>query len=251
MKTLSALALSACLSALSAQAQPVDVELSVLPGHATAQGTRMTALRVKLPAGWKTYWRAPGDAGIPPLLSLEGTADAQLHWPTPIVFHQNGMRSVGYSENLVLPIEVPAGTDHLTGSLDIGVCLDICVPISLRFDAPLGPAGAPTPAIIAALLDQPQPGGHATCRLTQADDGLILTATLHLPPTGTQEAVVIETADPQVWVSEPQVMRAGDSLTATARLVRDGQAFALDRSKLRFTVLGSDRAVDVTGCTAG
>ncbi|MEG4641374.1 protein-disulfide reductase DsbD domain-containing protein, partial [Paracoccus sp. APAP_BH8] len=33
---------------------------------ATAEGHRMTALHLRLEPGWKTYWRSPGDAGVPP-----------------------------------------------------------------------------------------------------------------------------------------------------------------------------------------
>ena len=46
---------------------PEDVvQIEVLPGWQTASGTQMAALRLTLAPGWKTYWRAPGEGGIPP-----------------------------------------------------------------------------------------------------------------------------------------------------------------------------------------
>lgn len=228
--------------------------VTVLPGYVTDDGTHMAALRVTLAPGWKTYWRSPGDAGIPPLITVTGgnVATAAFHWPTPDVFDQNGMRSIGYHDSLVLPVEVTGtGPLRLTGSMDIGVCQDICIPAQLRFDGALTP-GPRDPAIIGALLDQPQVTGHATCRVTPQSGGIRLDATLTLPATGGAEALVIEAGDPQIWVSEPAIARQGDTLTATATMTRgSGQAIAFDRSAVRFTVLGQTRAVEVRGCTAG
>ena len=254
-----AFALMTCLAAAwpltVARAAGDDVvRVEVLPGWVTAQGTYMTALRLTLAPGWKTYWRSPGDAGIPPLITVTGggVEAVAFHWPTPDVFDQNGMRSIGYHDALVLPVEVSGkGATRFTGTLDIGVCDDICVPAQLMFDAPLAD-GPRNPVIVGALVDQPQTAGHATCRITPAADGLQLDATLTLPATGTAEALVIEAGDPQIWVSEPQIARSGDTVTARAMMVRGaGGAFAFDRSAVRFTLLGSDRAIEVRGCTAG
>ena len=254
-RTLSLIAvLGLTLTAAPVAAQGNDVaQVTVLPGWVTPQGTHMAALRIDLAPGWKTYWRSPGDAGIPPLITVTGGGvdRVQYHWPTPHVFDQNGMRSIGYHDTLVLPVEVSGhGSLRLTGSLDIGVCQDICVPAQLAFDAPLTD-GPRDPVIVGALLDQPQAEGRATCRVTPTAQGLLLDATLSLPPTGDAEAVVIEAGDPQIWVSEPQIRRQGNTLTAQAQMVRGaGDAFALNRSTMRFTVLGQDRAFEVRGCTA-
>ncbi|RYH01393.1 hypothetical protein EU805_14140 [Salipiger sp. IMCC34102] len=247
MKYLSILFALLVTSAVSAQT--VETRLTILPGYQTAEGTRMAALRLDLPPGWKTYWRAPGDAGIPPLITVEGAPGARIHWPTPRAFDQNGMRSIGYAERLTLPVELPAGTTRLSGTMDIGICHDVCVPVELPFAADLGAPGPPDPAILGALLDQPQPRGTAVCEVASDTDGLRLTATLQTPSTGAPEALVIETADPAIWVSEPQIDRTGDRLVATARLKRGADAFALDRSGLRFTLLGRDRATEIIGCT--
>lgn len=248
------LALLACLATPALAAGEDVVRVEVLPGWRTSQGSHMAALRLTLAPGWKTYWRSPGDAGIPPLITVTGGGvdTVTFHWPTPQVFDQNGMRSIGYHDTLVLPMEVTGTAPlRLTGTLEIGVCDDICVPAQLSFDAPLTD-GPRNPVILGALLDQPQAAGSATCRITPTGDGLQLDATLTLPATGAREALAIEAGDPHVWVSEPQIARSGDTLVARARMVRGaGEAFAFDRSAVRFTVLGSDRAVEVRGCTAG
>jgi DsbC/DsbD-like thiol-disulfide interchange protein len=62
-------------TASTAQAEsPADmVQIRILPGWSRDDGSHMAALHLILAPGWKTYWRAPGDAGIPPMMDLEGS----------------------------------------------------------------------------------------------------------------------------------------------------------------------------------
>ncbi len=254
----------ALLTATAAPAQSLDdiASLTILPGWRMSDGTHMAAVSISLAPGWKTYWRAPGDAGIPPLFDWAGSENITAYdfkWPTPEVFRLNGLRSVGYYDKLIIPVALTtgAGPARMRGQVQIGVCEDVCVPVTLDFDATLPDGGSRDPVITAALLDQPLSAGDgkvsaATCAIAPTDDGLRLTATLTMPSTGSTENVVIEAGDPSVWVSEPDIQRDGNRLIAVADLVQSGGAgFALNRSALRFTVLGSDRAVDIQGCTAG
>ncbi|MFC7705705.1 protein-disulfide reductase DsbD domain-containing protein [Plastorhodobacter daqingensis] len=192
-------------------------------GWKTDSGTHMTALHIELAPGWKTYWRAPGEAGIPPEFGWAGSVnlqDVRLHWPRPIVFDQNGMRSIGYDGTLVLPIEV--------------------IPTD--------------PEISRALADQPRPAREAglsgsKCSTDPIRDGLRLTAHLTLPVMGRDEAAVVELDQPGVWVSEAQISRTDGVLRVSADIVpeaRDG--FLLDRSALRITLIEGARAYELDGC---
>ncbi len=262
MKTL---ATAFCLFASAAAAQSLDgvVQLDVLPGWRAADGTHMAGLQITLAPGWKTYWRAPGDAGIPPQIDFSGSdnvASARFMWPVPEVFDQGGMRSIGYHDSVVVPVELtPDATGNITlsGMLDIGVCEEICVPARLPFSIELPAEGKRDPQIVAALVNRPLSADEgnvtaATCAIAPSDDGLTVTATLTMPTAGAVEHVVVEASDPLVWVSEPDVRRSGGQLTATVDMVHvTGGSFALDRSGVRVTVLGSDHAVDVRGCSAG
>ncbi len=260
------LPLIACLLSGPAIAQSLDgvAALEVLPGWQKRDGTHTAALQITLAPGWKTYWRAPGDAGIPPMIDFspsENISSAKFHWPVPKVFDQGGMRSIGYESVLVIPIELAPATPgaplRLSGRIDIGVCEEICIPLQFEFDTPLPADGARDPRIVAALVNRPLTADEAgvtqvQCRIQPNDEGLSVTTTLTLPSTGRDESVVVETADPYVWVSEPDVTRNGNQLIATVDMVHAEYAsFALDRSGLRFTILGSAHAVDVHGCSAG
>ena len=262
-----ALALTLALApALAAHAEdPADlVAVEVLPGWTTPDGHRMAALRLTLAPGWKTYWRSPGAAGIPPEFRWDGAQNIgqmAFHWPVPQVFHLNGMQSIGYTGQVVIPVEItpaaPGAPMRVAGVIDLGVCHDICVPVSLPFDLLLPEGGRRDPAIAAALVDRPLTADEAgvltvTCAAAASGEGLTLTARIELPPQGGQEVMVIESGDPGLWVSEAATWREGGWLVAEAAvLARDGGALAVDRSALRLTVIGDGGAVDIHGCGAG
>lgn len=262
------LALALCLFAPAfamAGNTPGLSKVELRPGWRMADGTHMAALHIVLEPGWKTYWRAPGDVGIPPQFSWDGSENihaVSTNWPTPVVFFEQGMRSVGYKSEVVIPLHMTAqsggATMHLQGALQIGLCKDICIPANLSFNALL-PADVtrPDPVIAAAMTNRPYTAHEAgvlgvTCSIEAATDGgLLLHAKIQMPSAGGTEYVVVEADNPHLWVAEPDSHRDGMVLHASTRLMHvDGRSFALDRSSLRFTVIGAARAVDILGCTS-
>jgi len=260
-------ALSLCLFCTAASADSdhlsLDdvVQFDVLPGWRTETGTHMAALRVRLAPGWKTYWRAPGETSIPPRFDWSGSrnlASVDLHWPVPEVFFLNGLRSVGYSDELVLPIELTPRSQGkrvaLRSEVALGICRDICMPVNARISADLGGPGNRDPRIHAALGSRPLTAGEAglrtiTCEVEPIADGLRLTADINMPEVGPQEVVVFELPDHSVWVADASARRTGNRLTAVTELVPPSNGpFFLDRSSVRVTVLGGARAVDIDGC---
>lgn len=260
--------IAAAFTALPAQAQnayanPVTSE--VLQGWDLPDGRRVAALRLTLAPGWKTYWRSPGDAGIPPSFDwslARNLKSVAITWPTPSVYVDNGMRSIGYSGQLVIPLHVTSARAgkpvRLRGTMALGVCADVCIPHEIDFDTMLdAPDTSPTPAIVAALADVPYSASEAkvasaTCRLRPLDDGMEIEAHVTLPNTGGNEVAVIETGTPDLWISEARTTRKGNTLIAVSEMMHaNGGAFGIDRSDVRITILGGNYAVDVKGCTAG
>ena len=261
-----ALTLAATLSAaLPAQATTQDeiLDAALLPGWQMENGHHMSGLALTLAPNWKTYWRSPGEAGIPPLFDWSGSENVKsirIHWPSPEVFHTNGMQTIGYHERVVLPIEVtplqPGQPILLRAQVELGICKDICMPAAIEVQARLSNTGQPDEAIGNALKSRPRTANEAGlagigCTLAPIDDGMRLTATLTLPRRGASETVVFETNDAAVWVSESQTNRAGGVLTSITDLVTgSGAPFALDRSGVTVTVLGEGRSVEIAGCPA-
>ncbi len=259
--------LIACLGlSAPASAQGLDgvVALDVLDGGRTAKGTYLGALRLTLKEGWKTYWRAPGDAGIPPQFDWSGSGnvgDVLITWPAPEIFDQNGLKSIGYEDQLVLPVEIipknPAKPVRLRGEMDLGVCKDVCIPQRLDFDHKVDSDAGRNPAIAAALAQRPYSArearvAKASCHLTPTSDGMQIEARVTMPSAGGQEVAVIEPGNPILWTSQPETQRQGDTLIARSEVISaSGAPFALDRSEIRITVLGANHAVDIQGCSAG
>ncbi len=267
LKTLKSSVIAFCLSATATFAGsdhfPFDevVEVGVLPGWRTDSGSHMVALHVQLAPGWKTYWRAPGEASIPPRFDWSGSqnlASVDYHWPAPEVFFQNGLRSIGYGDELVLPIEmIPMAEGQgvaLRSEILLGVCDEICIPVQTRISADLFGPGDRDPRILAALESQPDTARGAglrsvNCQVEPISDGLRLTVDMDMPKIGPHEVAVFELPDQSIWVADAEARRVGANLTAVTELVPpSGRPFLLERSSVRITVLSDGRAVDIQGC---
>ncbi len=256
-----------CLFVISTPALAQDVDniltAELRPGWRQSDGSHVAALHLTLAPGWKTYWRSPGDAGIPPEFSWRGSknvAAVGVSWPTPKVFYQSGMRSVGYAQEVVLPLRVTArapGQDmYLRATVDLGVCSDICVPQTVEIDVTLpSDARGRDPLIAGALADMPFSRSEAAvksvhCTVGGDARGMTLRTEIDMPRGQSAEDTVIETSNPLIWVAEPKTHRAANgNLVSETRLSHaEGGAFALDRSGVRITVLSNGHAVDIVGC---
>lgn len=239
------------------------VKIDILPGWRDAKGHHMAAIRIRLADGWKTYWRAPGEAGIPPSLNWQGSgnlAGVTFHWPVPDVFYIGDMRTIGYAHELVLPMTLrpkSAGKPiTLSGKVNLGVCQDVCMPMDAKVSVVLPPDGAvkhgPIKHALRQRPDTAQEAGlrRAVCDVEPISDGLRVSVKIDMPKLGPNEVVVVEPGDPSVWVSEVSTKRKGGAITTVAELVpTSGKPFLLDRSNLRMTVLAGGRGVDIRGCT--
>ena len=262
-------ALSICLALIGAPGlaqttqQSDSLNAALLTGWQTKQGTHMAGLLLTLAPGWKTYWRSPGEAGIPPLFNWSGSRNlksVRVHWPTPAVFQTNGMQSIGYHDAVTLPLEVtpidPSQPVRLHATVDLGVCKDICLPAALTLTADLIGPGAPDVKIQQALSAQPDEAKAAgltaiSCTVDPIADGLKITASLQLPQQGGSETVVFETDQADIWVATAITRRSGGKLVSTTDMVAPtGAPFALDRSKIKLTVLAGSKAVEIRGCPA-
>lgn len=115
-----------------------------------ADGVLQAGVEIKLAPGAITYWRNPGDAGLPPTLSFEGStnlAQARTSFPAPRRLAEGGGgEAFGYDRALILPIDVevidPSKPVQLALKLNYAVCEAICVPAeaNLRLALPIGEA---------------------------------------------------------------------------------------------------------------
>jgi len=90
---------------------------------------------VELQPGWVTYWRNPGESGIPPDFNFSksrGVAVSQPDFPVPVSKKALGIVSIVYQNHVAFPFKASALTSPLSGKLQLdllmGVCDDICIP---------------------------------------------------------------------------------------------------------------------------
>jgi DsbC/DsbD-like thiol-disulfide interchange protein len=248
---------AALASPAVAQEVPDDViRADLLPGWQNSDGTHTAALHLSLAPGWHTYWRSPGEAGIPPRFDWTGSdnlASVAFRWPQPQIFDQNGLRTLGYTGDVILPIDITAaakGPVALNATIDLGVCDTICVPISLTVTGKLADSAATDPAILAAIDDAPaRRDDPARCSVEPIRDGLRLTMRVDTASLGPGEFSIIELPGTEIWASPSADTRTGAGLSSVADLIPpDAKPFALDRSRVRMTLFGGGNAVEINGC---
>ncbi|WBU60243.1 protein-disulfide reductase DsbD domain-containing protein [Paracoccus albus] len=244
------------ITALPAAAQDLPQGLQsarLMPGWMTEDGQRTAALELVLEPGWKTYWRSPGDAGLPPEFDWKGSniGKVTFHWPAPEVIVSDGIRTLGYHDRLVLPftVEPEQGGEPIGISADVtfGLCENICIPASLELFAPA--AGAvPDPAIQAAMDAAPAlVNRKPACEIGEIEDGM--SVTLSTPEPGAELAVEYGGA-PDIWVSAPEFNAERSEVTVDL-VAPGGKPFPVDPAAVVLTVLGQDGATEFRGCAAG
>ncbi|WP_323768939.1 protein-disulfide reductase DsbD domain-containing protein, partial [Marinovum sp.] len=144
-------------------------------GVAPEAGSLSAGLQLEMAPGWKTYWRSPGEVGLPPELdwtSAGNIAEAELMFPAPTRFTAFDIENFGYGDAVTFPIRLALGTPgapaQLTPRVRLLVCKEICIPedFTLSLDLPqdtgIDSAAAET---LAAALSQ-VPGEEAASGLT-------------------------------------------------------------------------------------
>jgi DsbC/DsbD-like thiol-disulfide interchange protein len=108
----------------------------------TDDGSTFAAIELDMPPNMKTYWRVPGETGIPTQLDLRGSsgiASHVFHWPYPQIEKAGGYTDFVYYGPLVIPfeLEIDQTPAELVASLLMGICSDICIPATAEFRLPL------------------------------------------------------------------------------------------------------------------
>ena len=115
-------------------------------------GRRLAALIIKLDPHFKTYWRTPGDSGLPPVFDWSASRNVravEVLWPAPMRFEDTAGSSIGYQDKVVFPLHVTLGEPgrpaQLVLRLDYAVCEKICIPAQGSAQVALPAGSAPTP----------------------------------------------------------------------------------------------------------
>lgn len=248
------------LSFAAAVAQPVKPSASTQGFHSHArligggeQGEHWLAgVEITLDPGFKTYWRTPGDTGLPPRFDWSGSenvATTEIRWPAPKRHEDAAGVAYVYGKQAVIPILVkpkdPTKPIRLVLALEYGVCNDICIPAHADLTLDLTAAATERRAIEAALAKVPLPQALGA----QADLAVLAIAPLTgdkpafavtiRAPSGTKPALFPEGAEN--WFLSASHPADGDRFTVT---VEEKPKDASGPTPLRLTLVAGDKAIE-------
>jgi DsbC/DsbD-like thiol-disulfide interchange protein len=229
-------------------------------------GRRLAGLEIRMSEHFKTYWRTPGDSGLPPVFNWSGSQNlksVEVDWPAPSRFDDSAGSSIGYKERVVLPLlvtpENPKLPVKLALALDYAVCEVVCIPArgEMKMELAATPMSGPqTPAIEAALARVPVKAALSSAAapgirsVTAVGDDRAVIVTAQTPPT--HGVIDILTEGPDGWTFSAPLAVATlpgphGSRLVTYRVVVDSrpEGGKLHGLGLSLTMTAGDEAVEV------
>src|ERR1700753_57431 len=156
-------------SSLAGEARAQDASPWIRDGHSAVRlmaGSRSGAVLLggiafQLQPGWKTYWRTPGDSGVPPRFDFSKSENIEavtVLWPAPTVFDDGaGGHSLGYHDQVVLPLRIVAKNADkpvtLRAAVNYAVCEKICIPVEADAELPFTSVASTEDNTLFASLD--------------------------------------------------------------------------------------------------
>ena len=134
--------------------------LRLLAGSGLTHGTYEAGVEIAMAPGSHTYWKMPGDAGVPPVFSFVGSqnvAAATVDFPVPKRITEEGLQAFGYTGTVIFPVAVTpidsAKPAVLNADVTYAVCNKICIPAHGAAKVTLAPeSGGNGAADVAAAL---------------------------------------------------------------------------------------------------
>jgi DsbC/DsbD-like thiol-disulfide interchange protein len=220
-------------------------------------------IELRLAAGWKTYWRYPGDSGVPPVFDFsksENVKSVAVTWPAPHRFSDDGGATIGYKGGVVLPLRVvpenPQRPVTLRLNLDYAVCERLCVPAKGTAQLELGRAPSPHDAALAAAE------GRVPAPARLGETGALAIRSVRREAGTPHPRVIVDVAAPpsaplDLFVEGPTedwALPVPEPIEGAAPPLRrfvfelDGLPPGVNATgaHLRFTLVSGERAIEVT-----
>ncbi len=208
---------------------------------------------------WKTYWRYPGDSGVPPRFDFSGSENlksATVLYPAPHVFTDETGQTLGYKDSVIVPLQVspkdPGKPVTLRVALDYAVCEKLCIPAQGRAELTLGAADSSHEAALAqALARVPKQVSAADAGLTvrRSNDGPKPLVFVDLAAgAGERVELIAEGPTPEWALPIPKPAQGAPAGRHHFEFELDGLPPGVDpkgQIDLTFTVIKGDRPIEV------
>lgn len=219
----------------------------------------------QLQPGWKTYWRTPGDSGVPPRIDFSKSQNVDsvtILWPAPTKFADGaGGTSFGYQKQVLLPLRIitksPDKPVTLHASISYAVCEKLCIPVETEAELAFRSVASTEDNAIAAALDTvPKPAkiGDASpvaIREVRREDRRVLVDVVaqdDKDSPGKEVELFAEGPTPEWALPVPKLIKREAGGVHRFAFDLDGlpPGASADGAVLKLTVAGSGGAYEVT-----
>jgi DsbC/DsbD-like thiol-disulfide interchange protein len=267
MRTALGVAAAVFASSLAIEARAQDTSPWLRDGHSAVRllaGSRSGAVLLggiafQLQPGWKTYWRTPGDSGVPPRFDFSKSENIEavtVLWPAPLKFDDGaGGHSLGYHDQIVLPLRIVAkNTDKpvtLRADINYAVCEKLCIPVEASIELPFtSVASTEDSALFAALDTVPKPASIGDPNpLTIRDvkrEGKSTVLVDVVSPDTRQVNLFVEGPTPDWGLPVPKLLEHGPPGVKRFAFELDGMppGVSPEGAALKLTLVGGDRSYE-------
>ena len=232
-------------------------KVRLVSGTVTNDGTPApyAGVQLRMAPGWKTYWRNPGDSGVPPTFDWSGSKNlksAEVLYPAPHRFADASGTAIGYDDEVVFPVRITPERDgepvELVLNFDYGLCKELCIPNEAVLDLALPPdLGKGDAALLeAALARVPKPSQGDTLpkitRVTAALDGPApaLEVEAVFPDGATGTDLFVESPEVFVPVAKALGPLSGGKQRFAVVFMSPAEADAIKGKSLTFTLVSDE-----------
>jgi len=261
------LAITMSVSSLAIEARAQDSSPWQRDGHSAVRllaGSRSGAVLLggiafQLQPGWKTYWRTPGDSGVPPRFDFSKSDNVEtvtVLWPAPIKFDDGaGGISLGYKGQVVLPLRIVAKNADkpvtLRADISYAVCEKLCIPVEAKAELAFASvASTEDSALFAALDTVPKPANVGdpnplTVRDVRRDGKSSIVVDVATPDTR-EVNLFVEGPTPDWALPVPKLIEGGPSGVKRFSFELDGlpPGAKPEGAALKLTLVGAERAYE-------
>ena len=236
-------------------------KIEILEGWKKLDGSIVYGLKISLKEGWKTYWHTPGPMGLKPQFDFEGSLNIgslNVLWPSPKVFGSSGFESIGYENEVILPIKMQAKVDSDPVNLkikgSIGICYDTCVPIEFETQSGLKTVSKDINTdLLAALANLPvSPSdigkSNARCSITFGPTGFKIEADVpYLEKAGSYVFFSIMGYRDALSIEQPKQFKPGKIISASGDWY-DKPSVKISGDLITITQIDEGQVIEQEGC---
>lgn len=225
----------------------------------TGEAPLRAGIEIKLQPGWKTYWRYPGDSGVPPRFDFSGSENlknAKVLYPAPHLFADETGNSIGYKDRVIFPLQVaprqPGKPVTLRLKIDYAVCEKLCIPAEGRAELALAAGGSVQDAELSAAearVPKQVPATEAGLTVRRVSDAPKPLIAVDLKtPTGKPVGLFVEGPTPEWALPVPKPAEGAPTGHRHFGFELDGLPPGVSPKghfELTFTVVEGDHAIEI------